>query len=379
MDKYNGDLTQALKWLENNAPQITELVTGYQTWRVTNNDTFWTNWRSAVFNLDTANSFGLMIWCQILGVPSDLVGLVANNYAWAFGEYRKNFIYEDITYGEVTNHNFVDGLFAWANNSIPTVEQDSTKGSVINFPVMKSTSSYGVISQVVEVIPGATLNLVTTNKFSSDAVVDAGNWNYCAIRIYDANAGTFLVAVPFNNSTINTDWVTNTQSVSVPSGITKVKLEIDVRLSTGSMQLSDIALNRPAETAPTYPDKIGGNFYGSPGALTGTEEVRFLLKLRYAALASNGRFIFINRMLNWIVNKGDNMADLDENIVVVDNTALSVANPFTTENYWEYRIGKNVTIGGNAMSAKLIETLNTREYGLAPSIAGVTYKFVQES
>lgn len=228
MDTYNSDMTQTLKWLQNNAPNITELIEGFQNWRDVNNTQFWSNWQSSVFNLQTANSFGLVVWCIILGVSNEVVSFNTSRYPFAFGAKRQNF-------------------------------------------------------------------------------------------------------------------------------------------------------QAPSDSTLTNPNKIGGNFFGSNGKVSGIEEIRFILKLRYAALVSNGRFVFINRMLNYIVNGGENKGSPDDNIVVIDNTAKSVDSPFTTENYWEYRIGKNVTINGSALSSTLIEILNNRDYGIAPSLAGVNYLFVQES
>lgn len=227
MDTYNADLTQTLKWLQNEAPNITQLITGFQSWRDINNTQFWSNWQSSVFNLNTANSFGLKVWCIILGVSNDIVSFDNNKYPFAFGKNRQNF-------------------------------------------------------------------------------------------------------------------------------------------------------QAPSDSTLTSPNKIGGNFFGNNGKVSGLEEIRFLLKLRYAALVSNGRFIFINRMLNYIFHEGANLQSPDDNIIVVDNTA-AVTPAITDENYWEYRIGKNVKINGNAISDSLIAILNERDNGLVPSLAGVKYLFVQES
>lgn len=227
MDTYNSDLTQTLKWLQNEAPNITQLITGFQSWRDVNTAQFWSNWQSSVFNLNTANAFGLKVWCIILGVSNDIVSFDNNKYPFAFGKKRQNF-------------------------------------------------------------------------------------------------------------------------------------------------------QAPSDSTLTNPNTIGGNFFGNNGKVSGLEEIRFLLKLRYAALVSNGRFIFINRMLNYILHEGANLQSPDDNIIVVDNTA-AVTPAITDENYWEYRIGKNVTINGNAISDSLIAILNERDNGLVPSLAGVKYLFVQES
>lgn len=227
MDTYNGDLSQTLKWLQNEAPKITGIINDAQTWREKNTDQFFSNWQTSVFNLDTCNIFGIVVWCAILGVSNDIVDVTPIKYPFAFGKYRQNF-------------------------------------------------------------------------------------------------------------------------------------------------------QAPSDSTLTYPNTIGGNFFGNTNAVTGIEEARFLLKLRYAALVSNGRFIFINRMLNWIINKGDKLQSPDNNIIVVDKNA-NVTPAITDDNYWEYRIGKNVTLNGKALSGTLINVLNERSNGVVPCLAGVKYTFVQES
>ncbi|HID8310974.1 TPA: DUF2612 domain-containing protein, partial [Pseudomonas aeruginosa] len=63
---YNSDIQQALKWLQNQAPGITGLVQRKAQWYDRFSRQFWVNWERDVFNLKTANPFGLMVWCIIL-------------------------------------------------------------------------------------------------------------------------------------------------------------------------------------------------------------------------------------------------------------------------------------------------------------------------
>ena len=152
MPVWNGDILQALKWMHDAAPNTTSLITLKRDWYDKFNTQFWVDWQQFVFNLDTANNFGLMVWCIILGVPSQLFGLYPPDGAWAYGSDRQNFV----------------------------------------------------------------------------------------------------------------------------------------------------------GTGPAPYDSEGGNFYGGGEfTLLTAEEIRWALKLRYAALVSNGRIEYINRMLNWIFNKGE--------------------------------------------------------------------------
>jgi Protein of unknown function (DUF2612) len=92
MVPFNGDITQAMKWMQNNAPNIQLMVSKKSDWYTQYHTTFWNDWETNVFDLGTANTFGLMIWCIILGLPASLFGLYPLNVTWAYGPNRKNYI-----------------------------------------------------------------------------------------------------------------------------------------------------------------------------------------------------------------------------------------------------------------------------------------------
>lgn len=94
MEKYNASVLQHLKWEQNKAPNLTSLVEKKAEWLAEYNEGFWENWYTNVFNIDTANSFGLSLWCIILGVSSDLFDFTPATQRWAFGRFRENFIYD---------------------------------------------------------------------------------------------------------------------------------------------------------------------------------------------------------------------------------------------------------------------------------------------
>src|ERR1700730_2318587 len=98
MQAYDGDLTQALKWLQNEAPNLQSLVNQKAAWYSQFHESFWANWQVNVFNLQTANSFGLMVWCIILGVPSQLFGLYPVDASFAYGALRQNYKYSGVGY-----------------------------------------------------------------------------------------------------------------------------------------------------------------------------------------------------------------------------------------------------------------------------------------
>lgn len=70
---YDIDLTQALLWQYNSAERLQSLLAAKQAWYGQEHSAFWEAWVRDVFDLTTADDFGLTVWATILGVP-----LVAN-------------------------------------------------------------------------------------------------------------------------------------------------------------------------------------------------------------------------------------------------------------------------------------------------------------
>ena len=66
---YTVDLLQAILWQYNDAVNLQSLLVQKQAWYTINQSQFWTDWYNNVFNLLTANLFGLTIWSIILDVP----------------------------------------------------------------------------------------------------------------------------------------------------------------------------------------------------------------------------------------------------------------------------------------------------------------------
>lgn len=62
----NIDLKQCLLWQYQNSPALKSLILSKEQWYQTHQAQFWQDWYDNVFNLDTANDFGLSVWGQIL-------------------------------------------------------------------------------------------------------------------------------------------------------------------------------------------------------------------------------------------------------------------------------------------------------------------------
>ncbi len=87
------DLLQVILWQDNESTNLQQLLTLKQNWYNENHCDFWNNWVRDVFDLRTANNFGLRVWSEILDVP--LFGTISpspSDYpAWGFADFGVGF------------------------------------------------------------------------------------------------------------------------------------------------------------------------------------------------------------------------------------------------------------------------------------------------
>lgn len=89
---YSVDLLRALLWQHDNAESLKTIIQRKQDWYNVNQRDFWSSWYDNVFNLDTANDFGLAVWARILDVPLAVeVQSSKTKDAFGFGTNHKNF------------------------------------------------------------------------------------------------------------------------------------------------------------------------------------------------------------------------------------------------------------------------------------------------
>ena len=71
----SSDLERAILWQYENADRLNALIQNQQAFYDENVTAFWDDYRDSIFDLDTADAFGLTVWGAILGVerPSYLV------------------------------------------------------------------------------------------------------------------------------------------------------------------------------------------------------------------------------------------------------------------------------------------------------------------
>lgn len=63
------NLMRSLLWQYNDAEKLQALIQAKQDWFNENNNKFWSDWVRDVFDVRTANEFGLKVWSIILNVP----------------------------------------------------------------------------------------------------------------------------------------------------------------------------------------------------------------------------------------------------------------------------------------------------------------------
>lgn len=90
---YSVDVMSVLLWQYNDAVRLQKLVELKQLWYSQNQQLFWSDWAKNVFDLRTANEFGLAVWAIILDVPLTFTVAASptDKIGWGFGPQRKNF------------------------------------------------------------------------------------------------------------------------------------------------------------------------------------------------------------------------------------------------------------------------------------------------
>lgn len=90
---FSVDLLKVILWQYNDAEKLQLILEQKQEWFNVNQTSFWSNWYKDVFNLKTANDFGLAVWAIILEMPiiAEVGQSEADSPAFGFGEFNQNF------------------------------------------------------------------------------------------------------------------------------------------------------------------------------------------------------------------------------------------------------------------------------------------------
>ncbi len=87
----NVNLLRSILWQYENADKLKAIVIGQQEWINENHTSFWSDWIRDVFNLKTANAFGLAVWARILNVPLTIEREGGLDDVFGFGVEHENF------------------------------------------------------------------------------------------------------------------------------------------------------------------------------------------------------------------------------------------------------------------------------------------------
>lgn len=86
------DIRLALLWQYEKAAKLRGLIDAKQGWYEAQHSAFWTDWIRDVFDLRTANDFGLSVWARILNVPLLAVAPASGlREVFGFGDNNLNF------------------------------------------------------------------------------------------------------------------------------------------------------------------------------------------------------------------------------------------------------------------------------------------------
>lgn len=90
---FHSDLLKAILWQYENADKLNALAQYKSAYFNRATVKFWCDWYRDVFNIDTANDFGLAVWGRILDVPLgiDVSASDKNKIGYGFGANKRNF------------------------------------------------------------------------------------------------------------------------------------------------------------------------------------------------------------------------------------------------------------------------------------------------
>lgn len=105
---YTVDLLRAILWEYNKAGKLQTLLIEKQAWYDENQTGFWQDFYTNIFDLRTANSFGLQVWSIILGQPLFITLSDEGQPTWGFGTPHENFTRGNFSAGTAGTHRLND-------------------------------------------------------------------------------------------------------------------------------------------------------------------------------------------------------------------------------------------------------------------------------
>lgn len=102
MFDFSVNLLAALLWQYSTAPILQSLVQQKQDWYDANQEEFWSSWITNIFNLTTANEFGLSVWSIILDLPLFISQGATPSGVLSFGFDAGSGQFDNSTFGSST-------------------------------------------------------------------------------------------------------------------------------------------------------------------------------------------------------------------------------------------------------------------------------------
>lgn len=169
----NINLLSALDWQRSAADIAKQFIINEQNWLDVNHCQFWNDWKVDVFNLSTANDFGLAVWSIIL--DEDISG-----YAVASPQD-----YPSFGFG-IDDKNFENGSFATENATTYdfTIEQ---KRIILQLKAFKVLAMSGPIIQT---------NKAMANIFGNGVILAFDNFDMSyTYQLLDSDISDFIVEI----------------------------------------------------------------------------------------------------------------------------------------------------------------------------------------
>lgn len=290
---YSVNLLRALLWRHNDATSLQGLLQSKSAWYASQQSQFWSDWFTNVFNLNTANEFGLSVWAIILGVPLSLI--VPPNAGPQFGFGPRELLSDR-----------ADAASSWTQSGGVTLTAGQTDPNAGTKAVkIDLSTASGTRRVTIPTLAGGIPAGNTTLQFQAKLIsgtqgtiasdingVTMGNWP-------TLNTSTWTtVTLTLNNATAGTtafNIVSNTTSAAVVE-IFNPQLCADTEVSNGRFNFNN------------------GNFGASAAGVGLTlDQKRILLKLRYYKLISRCTIPEINARLKAILGQYGSVYVLDGN------------------------------------------------------------------
>src|SRR5690554_6419262 len=88
---FSVNLMRSILWQYEGAPNAVALARNDQAFIDVRHSEFWEDWITDVFDLTTANTFGLTVWARILDLPITILESRNVDNVWGFGIHNENF------------------------------------------------------------------------------------------------------------------------------------------------------------------------------------------------------------------------------------------------------------------------------------------------